>query len=453
MSVLLLSAVLMLTLSGCGGDNDHGISGTITSGASPLSGVTVTLSGDSSMGTTTDKNGNYSFSGLSNVTDTITPSLAGYTFRPISRPVYIYGQDAVGFNFYGFPQSNVAATLHTVYLKNDGTVWAWGSNSNGQLGNGTTIDRHVPAQVSGLSGMTAIAAGSNFTVALKNDGTVWAWGGNSNGQLGNGTTTDIYIPAQVSGLSGMTAIAAGNNFTVALKNDGTIWTWGGNSNGQLGIGTTTDSYTPVLVSGSNSIIAIAAGYNHTVALTNIGVVWAWGGNSNGQLCNGTTTDTNIPGVVGGSNSVMAIAAGNAFTVALQSVQLDSRVWACGSNNNGQLGVGTTTDIYTPVQVSGMSSAGAIGIAAGYDHAVAMKTDGTVWAWGGNSSGQLGNGTTTGSLTPVQVGGMSGVTAVAAGQKDTVALKIDSTVWAWGYNFYGQLGNNSTTDSYIPVQAL
>jgi alpha-tubulin suppressor-like RCC1 family protein len=156
---------------------------------------------------------------------------------------------------------------------------------------------------------------------------------------------------------------------------------------------------------------------------------------------------------GGLNNILAIAAGNAFTVALQNVGLDSQVWAWGSNNNGQLGNGNINDSWSPVNVSGLSSTGAISVAAGYDHAVAMKTDGTVWAWGGNSNGQLGNGTTDGSVTPVQVSEMSGVAAVAAGEKDTVTLRIDGTVWAWGYNFYGQLGNNSTADSPIPVQAL
>jgi alpha-tubulin suppressor-like RCC1 family protein len=150
---------------------------------------------------------------------------------------------------------------------------------------------------------------------------------------------------------------------------------------------------------------------------------------------------------------MTIAAGNAFTVALRNDALSSSVWAWGINNNGQLGDGATTDVYTPVQVNGMIGTGAIGIAAGYDHAVAMKTDGTVWAWGSNNNGQLGNGTTTGSVTPVQVSGISGVAAVAAGYFDSVALKIDSTVWTWGSNSNGQLGNGTTTDSNIPVQAL
>ena len=366
------------------------------------------------MVTTTDANGNYSFSGLSDVTNTITPSLAGYTFRPTNRPVYIFGQDAAGFDFSGFTQSSVAATLHTVYLESDGTVWTWGNNSNGQLGNGTNgpgTDSSVPVQVPGLSGMTAIAAGTNFTVALKNDGTVWTCGYNGYGQLGNGTNgpgTDSNIPVQVSETSGL-----------------------------------------------SNVIAIAAGYDHTIALMNSsgGIAWAWGHNLNGQLGNGTQTDSNIPVQAGGLNNILAIAAGNAFTVALQNVGLDSQVWAWGSNNNGQLGNGNINDSWSPVNVSGLSSTGAISVAAGYDHAVAMKTDGTVWAWGGNSNGQLGNGTTDGSVTPVQVSEMSGVAAVAAGEKDTVTLRIDGTVWAWGYNFYGQLGNNSTADSPIPVQAL
>ena len=165
--------------------------------------------------------------------------------------------------------------------------------------------------------------------------------------LVTGLTTDSHIPLQVSGLSGMTAIAAGNNFTVALKNDGTVWAWGSNSNGQLGNATTTDSHIPVLVSGTSglsNVIGVAAGYNHTVALMNIsgGTVWAWGGNSNGQLGNGNYgpgTDSNIPVQVGGLANIMAIAAGNAFTVALRNDPLSSSVWAWGSNNNGQLGNG------------------------------------------------------------------------------------------------------------------
>jgi alpha-tubulin suppressor-like RCC1 family protein len=415
MLVLLLSMVTLVMLSGCGNflsSETFTISGTITSGGSPLSGVTVTLSGDGSGAVTTDSHGNYSFDVSNYSSYTITPSLAGYTFRPINRNATIYGLSGSGFSFSGFGSGAVSTTYHTVYLKSDGTVWTWGYNLNGQLGNGTSgpgTDSNTPAQVPGLSGVTAIAAGNNFTVALKNDGTVWTWGYNSNGQLGNGNTgTDSNIPVQVS-----------------------------------------------VTSGLSSVIGVAAGYNHAVALMNSsgGTVWTWGSNSNGQLGNGTTTDSNIPVPVPGLANILTIAAGNAFTVAVRNDTLNSSVWAWGYNNVGQIGDGATADVWSPVEVSGMVGAGAIGIAAGDDHAVAMKTDGTVWTWGGNGYGQLGNGTTTGSVTPVQVSGMSGVEAVAAGVYDTVALKIDSTVWTWGHNPYGQLGNGTIIDSNIPVNAM
>ncbi|MGO9138738.1 MAG: carboxypeptidase-like regulatory domain-containing protein [Syntrophales bacterium] len=469
MLVLLLSMAIIGMLSGCGNlfsSETFTISGTITSGGSPLPGVKVTLSGDDSGVVTTDNNGNYSFDTSNYSTDTITPSLAGYTFRPINRTATIYGLSGSGFNFSGFGSGEVWTTRHTVYLKSDGTVWTWGYNSNGQLGNGNTNNSDHYVQVintdlSPFTGVTAVAAGYDHTVALKNDGTVWAWGSNSNGQLGNGPGLDSYFPVQVGGLSGVTAVAAGYQFTIALQNyalNTTIWTWGVNNHGQLGNNSTTPSSIPVQVSqtsGLLNVIGVAAGYDHAVALMNAtgGIIWTWGNNGNGELGIGTTTDSYIPVQVGGLANIMAIAAGNAFTIALRNDPPNTDVWTWGSNYNGQLGDGATSDVYTPVAVSGMSGTGAIGVAAGYDHAVVMKTDGTVWAWGGNSHGQLGNGTTTGSVTPVQVSGMSGVEAIAAGYFDTAALKIDSTVWTWGYNAYGQLGNNSMIDSLIPVQAM
>jgi len=199
-------------------------------------------------------------------------------------------------------------------------------------------------------------------------------------------------------------------------------------------------------------MAVAAGNSFTITLGTDRTVWAWGSNSNGQLGNGTTTDSYTPLQVPGLAAIMAIAAGNSFALAMENNELASTVWAWGSNNNGQLGNGAMTDVYTVGEVSNMNGTGAIGIAAGYDHAVVVKNDGTVWTWGNNSNGQLGNGTTTVSVVPVQVSGMSGVDAVAAGYFDTVVLKINGTVWTWGYNFYGQLGNGTTTDSSIPVQA-
>jgi alpha-tubulin suppressor-like RCC1 family protein len=195
----------------------------------------------------------------------------------------------------------------TVALKSDGTVWTWGDNSSGQLGDGSATSSNIPVQVRGLSGIStgmviAVAAGYDHTVALKNDGTVWAWGNNKNGQLGNGNSTPSKTPVQVSGLSTVTAVAAGFSHTVALKSDGTVWTWGNNSKGQLGSGLTNgvpvDSATPVQVSGLSGAMDIAAGYEDSVALkaaaNGDGTVWAWGSNSYGQFGNGLAVDSAVP---------------------------------------------------------------------------------------------------------------------------------------------------------------
>jgi alpha-tubulin suppressor-like RCC1 family protein len=321
--LILLSMIsLSLAFSGCGssGELTWSVSGTVLSGGAPLAGVTVTLSGPSSGVYTTDSNGNYSFGGLATGAYTVTPSLAGYTFVPTSRPAYLYGNNADGFNFNASRGLSGSATNHTLYRKSDGTVWAWGLNNKSQLGDGTTTNSSTPVQSAPaiLTGITAVAAGNEHSLALKSDGTVWGWGSNSNGQLGNGATAGSQTtPVQVSGLTNVTAIAAGVNFSLALKSDGSVWAWGYNGSGQLGDGTTTDRLTPVYVN-MVAQVAIAAGFDHSVAMTSTGTVWTWGNNSNGQLGNGSTTNSSVPvlagpGILAGA---LAITAGNKFSVAL-----------------------------------------------------------------------------------------------------------------------------------------
>jgi hypothetical protein len=200
--ILFLLLSVGIVISGCGNNNDskYAISGRITSAGSALSGVTIALSGDASRITVTDTNGNYRFSNLSEGEYTLTPSLTGYSFTPSKKTVYPNYEDVNGIDFSFSEQGRVAAANHTVALKNNGTVWTWGNNNNGQLGDGTTSNRTTPVQVSGLSDVTAIAAGDTHTVALKNNGTVWTWGNNNNGQLGDGTTTDSATPVQVQSL-------------------------------------------------------------------------------------------------------------------------------------------------------------------------------------------------------------------------------------------------------------
>src|SRR3989304_5520615 len=184
---------------------------------------------------------------------------------------------------------------HSLALKNDGTVWAWGLNVSGQLGNGTNTNSNVPVQVAGLTGITAIAGGGRaHSLALRNDGTVWAWGFNTSGQLGNGTLTNNNVPVPVSSLTAVTALAGGGNHSIALRNDGTVWAWGYNGYGQLGNGTFTNSNVPVPVTSFTGVSAISSGDLHSLALKNDGTVQAWGNNASGQLGNGTFTNSNVP---------------------------------------------------------------------------------------------------------------------------------------------------------------
>lgn len=389
-----------------------------------------------------------------------------------------------------------AGAYHTVALKEDGTVWTWGNNESGQLGDGTEIDKGEPVQVKGIEGVKAIAAGGYHTVALKEDGTVWTWGENLYGQLGD-DTIDICKnePVQVKGIEGVKAIAAGERHTVALKEDGTVWTWGYNFSCQLGDGTNKNrkkpvkvksikgvkeiaagaKYTVVLkedgtvwswgnqnfestddydeeqscnskaeqVESLEDIKAIAAGEWHTVALKEDGSIWAWGDNEDGQLGDGRVIATNKPVQAIDIEEVVAIASGNCFTVALKQ---DGTVWGWGLYfyydpiENVDIAMTSTQ----PVCKEGIEDVKAI--AAGSDHVVALKEDGTVWTWGRNDYGQLGNGTKVNYNEPVQVTGIEDVKAIAAGTYNSFAIKEDGTVWGWGSNFAGQLGAIVIADS-------
>ena len=323
---------------------------------------------------------------------------------------------------------------HTVALRSDGTVWAWGLNVFGQLGDGTTVNRHTPVQVQNLNHVVAIAAGSNHTVALQSDGTVWAWGANVFGRLGDGTTINQYTPVQVQNLNNVIAIAVAGWHTVALRNDGTVWTWGSNSLGQLGDGTTIDRHTPVQVRNLNNVKAIAAAGWHTVALRNDGTVWAWGSNVSGKLGDGTTNPRQTPVQVRNLNHVAAVDASSGHTVAIRN---DGTVWAWGDNRHGQLGDGTTVDRHTPVQVRNLNNVTAI--AAGDLHTVAIRNDGTVWIWGNITGGGL-------FTAPGLLAGINDAVATAANLHHTAVLRADGTVLTWGFNLFGQLGDGTTNDS-------
>ncbi len=325
--------------------------------------------------------------------------------------------------------SITAGVGHTVAVKSDGTLWAWGYNGAGQLGDGTTTDKYTPEQIGSDNKWVAIAAGDFHTVAVKSDGTLWAWGYNGDGQLGDGTTTNKNIPEQVGSDNKWVSVAGGGSHTVAVKSDGTLWAWGYNGDGQLGDGTTTNKNIPEQVGSDNKWVYVAAGADHTVAVKSDGTLWAWGYNGDGELGDGTTTNKNIPEQVGSDNKWVSVACGDFFTIALKS---DGTLWNWGSNDYGQLGDGTTTNKNIPEQVGSDNKWVS---AAGNDcHTLALKWDGTLWALGRDDFGQLGDGAiTNNTVAPVQTGSDTNWISIAAGYINSVALKSDGTLWAWGSN--------------------
>ena len=335
---------------------------------------------------------------------------------------------------------------HVLLLKPDGTLWVWGQNGNGQLGDGTTTRRDLPQQVSTWTTVTSIAGGSLHSLAVKSDGTVWAWGHNGFGQLGDNSTTQRTSPVQVSGLTGVVAVSAGDGFSVALKSDGTVWAWGQNGQGQLGDTTTTQRLTPVQVNSLTGVTAIASGNGHTVALKSDGTLRAWGKNGNGQLGDNSTTNRTAPVSVSTLTSITAIGAGQNHSLARKS---DGYAYAWGHNGNGQLGDDTTTQRTTPVMVVGLQ--GVTAVAGGSSHSIGLKSDGTVWAWGANGQGQLGDTTTNQTDVPVQTAAVSSVAVIGAGQSHGTVVTSDGTVWSWGRNDTAQVGDGTTVNRLTPVK--
>lgn len=365
-----------------------------------------------------------------------------------------------------------AGNQFSLAVRGDGSAWAWGRNASGQLGDGTTTNRPTPVQVldarqpqGTLHGVTALAAGGTHTVAVTDEGAVLCWGSKGVGQLGDGSAAFSLVPVAVlapggaGGLDGISAVYASGAVSMARTTSDTLLAWGANGFGNLGDGTVLDQVTPVSVVDQSTSAPLAAvtgvGPNgvHALALLADQTVRAWGINSEGQLGSGALPSTTFAFTTPAISGVLGVWAAGQFSLA---VKTDGTAWGWGQNTGGQLGIGfTSSRALLPQQVKDPSDSssflqGVAQITAGGNFTVARKTDGTVWAWGQNNLGQLGNGNNTPRTTPSQVLGLVNVSAVASGGGFTLALQ-DGTVWAWGINNTGQLGDGTTANRNVPVQ--
>jgi alpha-tubulin suppressor-like RCC1 family protein len=345
-----------------------------------------------------------------------------------------------------------AGNSHTMSVKTDGTLWGWGVNGFGQIGDGTSINRSSPVQIGTQTDWSSVVAGNNYTIAEKTNGTLWAWGNNTTGQLGTGNTISYSSPVQVGTLSNWSQISIGSNFvsshTMAIKTDGTLWGWGSNSVGQLGLnisGTEFNLETADQDWLKGSISGTSSGGRIHIIKTN-GRLWTWGDNGSGVLGDGTFTTRSSPVQIG-TRSWNEISSLNNHVVAVRN---DGTLWAWGLNNSGVLGTNNTTSYQSPVQVGTLSNWSQV--SAGNSHTMSVKTDGTLWAWGNNSWGQLGDGTFTIKSSPVQIGTLTNWSKVSMSSIDaSIAIKTDGTLWSWGRGNTGILGLNSRSDQSSPVQ--
>lgn len=334
--------------------------------------------------------------------------------------------------------------------------WGWGDNFDGAIGDGTNTGRSSPVSTVGNFSDWKQVSNNRHTLAIRSNGSAWAWGANARGQLGNGNTTSFSSPVSVAGgFTDWILISAGFYHSGGIRTNGTAWTWGDNTYGQLGHNSTTFRSSPVsVVGGFTDWTMISTNGQISAALRANGTAWGWGRNNRGQLGDNTTVNKSSPvSVVGGFTDWIQISAGMSHVLA---VRANGTAWGWGGNSSyfgGVLGDNTVADKSSPVSVVG-GFTDWMQVSCGAYHSTGVRANGTLWSWGANGFGRLGDNTTTARSSPVSVvGGFSDWVQVSAGRYHSIGLRSNGTAWGWGANGSGQLGDNTTVSKSSPVSVV
>ncbi|MFA5794136.1 MAG: fibronectin type III domain-containing protein [Candidatus Brocadiia bacterium] len=346
---------------------------------------------------------------------------------------------------------SVVSSGHSLAIKTDDSLWAWGANNYGQLGLGDSIDRLVPTQVGSSLDWASVDGGNGSNLALKRDGSLWAWGGNYYGQLGLGDSTSRNTPTRVGTSNDWVMISAKGTHSLALKSNGTMWAWGYNTFGQLGLGNTTNKFSPTQIGTANDWVYINAGGYTSFAKKSDGSIWGWGMNYNYELGLGYYSSYKTSPIQTGSDTDWAaVSLGGAHTLGIKT---NGSIYSWGSGAyDGRLGAGSSVwERLSPAQIEVDTNWASI--RAGNEHSLALKSNGTIWTWGDNVYYQLGLGDSTNRYVPTQVGTDTNWVYIATHTSSTqcMAIKSDGTLWGWGYNSNGQLGLGDTTSRNLPAQ--
>jgi len=367
-----------------------------------------------------------------------------------NRGRMIYVQDVCGYRY-----SDGVSWTNNFESEYDGGAWSWGSNSSGRLGDGTTATCHSSpvSVVGGFTDWCQVSAGNQHSLAIRTNGTAWAWGCNGFGKLGDLTATDRSSPVSVvGGFSDWCQVSAGSNHSLGVRSNGTAWSWGINNLGQLGDDTATCHSSPVsVVGGFTDWCQVSAGSGFSLGVRCNGTAWAWGCNLRGTLGDATLTDRSSPvSVVGGFTNWCYISAGDNHSLGVRS---SGTAWAWGCGFCGRLGNNNTTNRSSPVLVVG-GFTDWCQVSAGSGFSLAVRTNGTAWAWGLNSFGRLGDDTSTDRSSPVSVvGGFTDWCQISGGCAHGLAVRTNGTAWAWGCNNNGQLGDGSVISRSSPVSVV